>query len=224
MNEWIKFLERPTPTPTIKSFFPWKSCIHLCAQVNSLVAGQNGQPENWLPPSNLNDIKKEVLDELFDSSDIVKQVNNQKMEIAPSPQGPGFIVPQLSTASENEDSMLDNDDFYKISLKTEPISPQSSVSGSNSDTDHDSFSFHSDLDTIVASFGRANNTPIMGTSPASNSSHLTNCKSDFNLPDLDIDFNNIFDENINDINMNEQDFLQMRMDTFDACAEIMSNV
>ena len=180
---------------------------------------------------NLNDIKKEVLDELFENSDTFNKMSNAKIEMTQS-SPPGYLVPQLSIASENEDSVLDNDDFYCISMKTEPISPQSNSSGSNSDTDHDSFSFHRDLDTIVASFGRANSKQdaSLGSSHTSASaietslSHNITCKADFNLPDLDLDLSNFLDENISDINVNEQDFLPMRMDSFDACSEIMSNV
>ena len=207
---------------------------------SGLLTGQLSQPENWLStPStaqaptaqtqpNLNDIKKEVLDELFENSDSFSKMSTAKIEMTQSP--PGYLVPQLSIASENEDSVLDNDDFYRNSMKTEPISPQSNSSGSNSDTDHDSFSFHRDLDTIVASFGRANSKQdsTLTSSPApameASFSHNVTCKADFNLPDLDLDLSNFLDENISDINVNEQDFLPMRMDSFDACSEIISNV
>ena len=62
-----------------------------------------------------------------------------------------------------------------------------------------------------------------------NNSFITNnfgsgCKAELNLPDLDLDFSNILDESIADISMSEQDFLQIRMDTLDACSEVMSNV
>ena len=166
----------------------------------------------------MNDIKREVLEELFENNETTGAGNPQaKPSVS---QSPGILVPQLSINSETEDSLLENDDFYKISLKNEPISPQSSSSAS--DNDHDSFSFHRNLDTVVASLGRAKQDTTLGLSlPGVN--HL-NCKSDLTLPELDIDFSNFFDENITDINMNEQDFLQMRMDTFDGCSEIMSNV
>ena len=206
----------------------------------------------WPQPS-LNDIKQEVLEELFDTAD-----PGHKMELSPGPghavSPPGsFLVPQLSVAGseEGEDSQeaaLIEDDFYScggaaggprgagleagLKLKTEPVSPSSASqwsSGSSSDTDHD-------LDTIVATFGHAPGPapspgcPGPGTKQDATlgaTTHLGNlasCKADFNLPDLDLDFSNFFDDNITDINMNEQDFLQMRMDTFDACSEIMSNV
>ena len=209
-------------------------------------------PERCWPQPSLNDIKQEVLEELFDTA-----APGHKMEVSPAPghavSPPGsFLVPQLSVAGseEGEDSQeaaLIEDDFYScggaaagprgagleagLKLKTEPVSPSSASqwsSGSSSDTDHD-------LDTIVATFGHA---PSHAPSPcpgpgtkqdatlgaATHLGSLASCKADFNLPDLDLDFSNFFDENINDINMNEQDFLQMRMDTFDACSEIMSNV
>ena len=178
----------------------------------------NNQPPNWCNISSMNDIKREVLEELFENNETTGAGNPQtKPSVS---QSPGILVPQLSITSETEDSLLENDDFYKISLKNEPISPQSSSSAS--DNDHDSFSFHRNLDTVVASLGRAKQDTTLGLSlPGVN--HL-NCKSDLTLPELDIDFSNFFDENITDINMNEQDFLQMRMDTFDGCSEIMSNV
>ena len=178
----------------------------------------NTQPPNWCNISSMNDIKREVLDELFENNER-SSANNPQDKPSVS-QSPGILVPQLSITSETEDSLLENDDFYKISLKNEPISPQSSSSAS--DNDHDSFSFHRNLDTVVASLGRAKQDTTLGLSlPGGN--HF-NCKSDLTLPELDIDFSNFFDENITDINMNEQDFLQMRMDTFDGCSEIMSNV
>ena len=178
----------------------------------------NNQPANWCNISSMNDIKREVLDELFENNETTGANNPQEKPSVS--QSPGILVPQLSITSETEDSLLENDDFYKISLKNEPISPQSSSSAS--DNDHDSFSFHRNLDTVVASLGRAKQDTTLGLSlPGVN--HL-NCKSDLTLPELDIDFSNFFDENITDINMNEQDFLQMRMDTFDGCSEIMSNV
>ena len=44
------------------------------------------------------------------------------------------------------------------------------------------------------------------------------------LPNLDLDFQNFFDDNISDVNMADQDFFQMNMDTFDAASELVSNV
>lgn len=193
------------------SLSPPSACSDGSSQAHS-------QSENWFPISNMNEIKKEVLDELFDNTDEAKVAteNNES-------QHPNFLVPQLSVKSEHEDSMLESDDFYNISLKMEPISPQSN--SSISDNDHDSFSFHKDLDTIVASFGKSGNKhDESATTVAKSEGMTTNPKPDFVLPDLDLDFSNFFDDNIGDINMNEQDFLQMRMDTFDACSEIMSNV
>ena len=177
---------------------------------------ENTQQDNWCNISSMNDIKREVLDELFENH-VTPNNPNDKTSAS---QSPGILVPQLSITSENEDSLLENDDFYKISLKNEPISPQSS--SSVSDNDHDSFSFTRNLDSVVASLGRAKQDATLGLAPPG-VNHL-NCKSDLTLPELDIDFSNFFDENITDINMNEQDFLQMRMDTFDGCSEIMSNV
>ena len=165
----------------------------------------------------MNEIKKEVLDELFDNADEVKENSNEKSDL----QHPTFLVPQLSVKSEQDESSLESDDFYNISLKMEPISPQSN--SSISESDHDSFTFHKDLDTIVASFGNSSEKHDDPT-VAKSEGPSNNPKSDFVLPDLDLDFSNFFDDNIGDINMNEQDFLQMRMDTFDTCAEIMSNV
>ena len=76
----------------------------------------------------------------------------------------------------------------------------------------------------MASFGKSSNKQDDDTTVAKSEGLSNNPKSDFVLPDLDLDFSNFFDDNIGDINMNEQDFLQMRMDTFDTCSEIMSNV
>lgn len=199
-----------------KEFEEMRSSLSPSSPPSDMTSPVSSQAENWFPMSNMNEIKKEVLDELFDNTDESKETNTNS-EL----QHPTFLVPQLSVKSEHDDSSLESDDFYNISLKMEPISPQSN--SSISDTDHDSFSFHKDLDTIVASFGKASNkhddTTVTKSEGLSN-----NPKSDFVLPDLDLDFSNFFDDNIGDINMNEQDFLQMRMDTFDACSEIMSNV
>eukprot|EP00092_Neocalanus_flemingeri_P021639 GFUD01023471.1.p1 GENE.GFUD01023471.1~~GFUD01023471.1.p1 ORF type:complete len:707 (+),score=124.40 GFUD01023471.1:348-2468(+) len=199
-----------------KEFEEVRSSISPSSTPSDMTSPMPSQAENWFPISNMNEIKKEVLDELFENQDETKAADDNN-EL----QHPTFLVPQLSVKSEHDDCSMESDDFYNISLKMEPISPQSN--SSISDTDHDSFSFHKDLDTIVASFGKAtnkqNDTTVTKSEGLSN-----NPKSDFVLPDLDLDFSNFFDDNIGDINMNEQDFLQMRMDTFDACSEIMSNV
>jgi len=201
-----------------KEFEEKRSSISPASTPRDMTSTPSSQAENWFPISNMNEIKKEVLDELFDNADEAKDETNNEL------QHPTFLVPQLSVKSEQDESSLESDDFYNISLKMEPISPQSN-SSSISESDHDSFTFHKDLDTIVASFGKSSQkqeddpTVAKSEGPTSN-----NPKSDFVLPDLDLDFSNFFDDNIGDINMNEQDFLQMRMDTFDTCAEIMSNV
>ena len=52
---------------------------------------------------NLNDVKKEVLDELFDVS---KENGERKKDVS------SFLVPQLSNVSEVEDSILENGDFF----------------------------------------------------------------------------------------------------------------
>jgi len=200
-----------------KEFEEVHSSISPSSTPSDMGSPVSSQTENWFPISNMNEIKKEVLDELFEDHDETK-VNTDNNEL----QHPNFLVPQLSVKSEHDDSSLECDDFYNISLKMEPISPQSN--SSISDTDHDSFSFHKDLDTIVASFGKASNKQDDDTTVAKSEGLSNNPKSDFVLPDLDLDFSNFFDDNIGDINMNEQDFFQMRMDTFDACSEIMSNV
>ena len=79
-----------------------------------------------------------------------------------------------------------------------------------------------DHETGVAGQRRAKQDSTIGLAPPA--MNQLNCKTDLTLPELDIDFSNFFDENISDINMNEQDFLQMRMDTYDGCSELMSHV
>ena len=208
---------KPDPTfdPNLKIKKEYGDVAVAVAGAGASSPANNHQP-SWCNISSMNDIKREVLEELFENNE-TSSANNPNDKPSVSSQSPGILVPQLSITSENEDSLLENDDFYKISLKNEPISPQSSSSAS--DNDHDSFSFHRNLDTVVASLGRAKQDTTLGLSLPG-----INCKSDLTLPELDIDFSNFFDENITDINMNEQDFLQMRMDTFDGCSEIMSNV
>ena len=181
--------------------------LKIKKEYDGLGASPVNNQDNWCTVSTMNDIKREVLDELFDNHGPTA-ANNPADKTS---QSPGMLVPQLSITSENEDSVLESDDFYSISLKNEPVSPQSSSSAS--DNDHE---------TLVASLGRAKQDATLGLAvPAIN---IMNCKSELTLPELDIDFSNFFDENLTDINMNEQDFLQMRMDTFDGCSEIMSNV
>jgi len=181
--------------------------LKIKKEYDGLGASPVNNQDNWCTVSTMNDIKREVLDELFDNHGQTA-ANNPADKTS---QSPGMLVPQLSITSENEDSVLESDDFYSISLKNEPVSPQSSSSAS--DNDHES---------LVASLGRAKQDATLGLAvPAINN---INCKSELTLPELDIDFSNFFDENLTDINMNEQDFLQMRMDTFDGCSEIMSNV
>jgi len=162
----------------------------------------------------LNEIKKEVLSELFD---------DEKTE-----EKPKLLDRQLSVKSEQEEEMV-SDDFYDISFKLEPIASPNSNS-SISESDHDSFSFHRDLDAIVNNFSKS-------------SSHLSEEESEHaaaeledemlqkqmkpeipQLPNLDLDFQNFFDDNIADINMNDQDFFQMNMDTFESASELIPNV
>ena len=64
-----------------------------------------------MPNPNLNDIKKEVLDELFDPNDVSNKIEERKEGI------PSFLVPQLSNVSENEDSIVENDDFFNASFE-----------------------------------------------------------------------------------------------------------
>ena len=160
-------------------------------------------------PSSLNEIKKEVLSELFD--------DHLRTE-----ERPGPFDRQLSVKSEQEEELV-NDDFYDISFKLEPIaSPHSSSSVSESD--HDSFSFHRDLDAIVNTFSKSSskeNEQVVSVSDLLDKQPKNDIPV---LPNLDLDFHNFFDDNIADVNMNDQDFFQMNMDTFDAASELVSNV
>ena len=152
------------------------------------------------PSTNLHDIKKEVLSELFD--------DHKKIEDKSS-----FLDRQLSVKSEQED-------FYDISFKPEPIASPHSNS-SIGESDHDSFSFHRDLDAIVNNFSKSNEANISVSELTSKSSGRPEIPV---LPNLDLDFQNFFDDNISDVNMADQDFFQMNMDTFDAASELVSNV
>ena len=160
--------------------------------------------------TNLNEIKKEVLSELFD--------DDEKMQNKSS-----LLDRQLSVKSEQEEEMV-SDDFYDISFKLEPIASPHSNS-SISESDHDSFSFHHDLDAIVNTFSKSNTRPGGRDGEA----HELLPKQCFRpeipiLPNLDLDFQNFFDDNIADVNMNDHDFFQMNMDTFDAASELVTNV
>ena len=160
------------------------------------------------PSTNLHDIKKEVLSELFD--------DHEKIEDKSS----GFLDRQLSVKSEQEEEMV-SDDFYDISFKLEPIASPHSNS-SIGESDHDSFSFHRDLDAIVNNFSKSNEANISVSELTSRSS---SSRPEIPvLPNLDLDFQNFFDDNISDVNMADQDFFQMNMDTFDAASELVSNV
>jgi hypothetical protein len=113
-----------------------------------------------------------------------------------------------------------SDDFYDISFKLEPIASPHSNS-SIGESDHDSFSFHRDLDAIVNNFSKSNEANISVSELTSRSSSRPEIPV---LPNLDLDFQNFFDDNISDVNMADQDFFQMNMDTFDAASELVSNV
>jgi len=159
------------------------------------------------PSTNLHDIKKEVLSELFDDHEKIEDKS-------------GFLDRQLSVKSEQEDEMV-SDDFYDISFKLEPIASPHSNS-SIGESDHDSFSFHRDLDAIVNNFSKSNEANISVSELTSRSS---SSRPEIPvLPNLDLDFQNFFDDNISDVNMADQDFFQMNMDTFDAASELVSNV
>ena len=170
--------------------------------------------------TNLNDIKKEVLSELFD---------DEPVEYNSSP-----LDRQLSVKSEQEEEIV-SDDFYDISFKLEPIASPHSNS-STGESDHDSFSFHHDLDDIVNTFSKSNSSSSSngsgvllprGEAPLSVADLLGRQAARMDipqLPNLDLDFQNFFDDNIADVNMNDQDFFQMNMDTFDAASELVSNV
>lgn len=170
--------------------------------------------------TNLNDIKKEVLSELFD---------DEPLEYNSSP-----LDRQLSVKSEQEEEIV-SDDFYDISFKLEPIASPHSNS-STGESDHDSFSFHHDLDDIVNTFSKSNSSSSSngsgillprGEAPLSVADLLGRQAARMDipqLPNLDLDFQNFFDDNIADANMNDQDFFQMNMDTFDAASELVSNV
>ena len=160
------------------------------------------------PSTNLHDIKKEVLSELFDDHEKIEDKS-------------AFLDRQLSVKSEQEDEMV-SDDFYDISFKLEPIASPHSNS-SIGESDHDSFSFHRDLDAIVNNFSKSNEANISVSELTSRSS--SSCRPEIPvLPNLDLDFQNFFDDNISDVNMADQDFFQMNMDTFDAASELVSNV
>ena len=151
--------------------------LKIKKEYDGLGASPVNNQDNWCTVSTMNDIKREVLDELFDNHGQTA-ANNPADKTS---QSPGMLVPQLSITSENEDSVLESDDFYSISLKNEPVSPQSSSSAS--DNDHES---------LVASLGRAKQDATLGLAvPAINN---INCKSELTLPELDIDFSNFFDE------------------------------
>ena len=156
--------------------------------------------------TNLHEIKKEVLSELFD--------DHEKLE-----DKSALLDRQLSVKSEQEDEMV-SDDFYDISFKLEPISSPHSNS-SIGESDHDSFSFHRDLDAIVNNFSKSNEANISVSELTNRSSSRPDIPV---LPNLDLDFQNFFDDNISDVNMADQDFFQMNMDTFDAASELVSNV
>ena len=236
------------PNIKIKKEFSSDTFWSPFSDMNMMETSESITNNHWAATNtaNMNDIKKEVLDELFDTSIDKEAVNKVPTQLNPASQpSPRFLVPQLSIASETEESSVEADDFYNNveNMKTEPISPPGS-SGSLSENDHENtgFQHHGDLDNIVASFGRSKVDVTLGTTICigretnnnnnnnnNNNSFITNnfgsgCKAELNLPDLDLDFSNILDESIADISMSEQDFLQIRMDTLDACSEVMSNV
>ena len=178
---------------------------HTPSQTSPTVSLSPIHPPTF-PSTNLHDIKKEVLSELFDDH---KKIEDKS----------GFLDRQLSVKSEQEDEMV-SDDFYDISFKLEPIASPHSNS-SIGESDHDSFSFHRDLDAIVNNFSKSNEANISVSELTSKSSGRPEIPV---LPNLDLDFQNFFDDNISDVNMADQDFFQMNMDTFDAASELVSNV
>ena len=156
----------------------------------------------------MNDIKREVLDELFDNYQKTGRQEDRKPDLG-SP--PPFLVPQLSLASEPEDNSVENDgfyhhhhhhesdEFYRLSPKMDPASMSQGVTR--------------DLDTIMSGLDQGSKDSFLEPSRGCD-------KADLNLSDLDLDFSHYIDENISDMNINEQDILQMRMDTFDPLANV----
>lgn len=163
--------------------------------------------ESRFASTTLNEIKKEVLSELFDD-----ERSDDKSKL---------LDRQLSVKSEQDEDMV-SDEFYDISFKLEPIASPHSNS-SISESDHDSFSFHRDLDAIVNNFSKSSS---RDTEMATVGDLLGQAgKHDIPvLPNLDLDFHNFFDDNIADVSINDQDFFQMNMDTFEAASELVPNV
>lgn len=85
-------------------------------QNSTLISNICSGGQTLMPNPNLNDIKKEVLDELFDPNDVCNKIEERNEDI------PSFLVPQLSNVSENEDSIVENDDFFTASF--EPKCPK----------------------------------------------------------------------------------------------------
>ena len=196
------------PHMKIKKEFDQNLESHTPSQTSPAVSLSPIHHPPPFPSTNLHDIKKEVLSELFDDHEKIEDKS-------------AFLDRQLSVKSEQEDEMV-SDDFYDISFKLEPIASPHSNS-SIGESDHDSFSFHRDLDAIVNNFSKSNEANISVSELTSRSS--SSCRPEIPvLPNLDLDFQNFFDDNISDVNMADQDFFQMNMDTFDAASELVSNV
>ena len=96
------------PNITIKSEFPNNLNSNFLSKISSDFASESQMcQEPAMPNPNLNDIKKEVLEELFDLNDDIRNNVVEKREDIPS-----FLVPQLSNVSENEESIVENTEFF----------------------------------------------------------------------------------------------------------------
>lgn len=95
------------PNITIKSEFSNNLNSNFYSKISSdFVSESQICQEPLMPNPNLNDIKKEVLEELFDLHDDKNNVVEKREDI------PSFLVPQLSNASENEESIVENAEFF----------------------------------------------------------------------------------------------------------------
>jgi len=206
-----------------------------------------------------NDIKKEVLDELFDNNDVLDTglcFEESSILSTPSSVSSQPTVPEMSIKTEDE-TMDISDPFYQTSFKMEPLSPQSCSSSAESECSgeissllqregswsnnsdlgrlcspesspaiikhHPSssgsqqtssdFSFlHRDLDAIVSAFGKASSAQILVKSSTQVESRQQRnpAKVKAVLPDFDLDFAEMMDEDLVGFSINEQDFVHMQ--------------
>ena len=95
------------PNITIKSEFSNNLNSNFYSKICSdFVSESQICQEPLMQNPNLNDIKKEVLDELFDLHDDKNNVVEKREDI------PLFLVPQISNASENEKRIVENTEFF----------------------------------------------------------------------------------------------------------------